>query len=105
MRRARVPETTQRDRTESLVPLNLGICTIFRELGAFMGSALLSSLERAHELCEKLGGDSHHCNVLSALAWLYAQRSEWEKTQAACDEPLPLASELNDPDMIGRAHF
>jgi class 3 adenylate cyclase/tetratricopeptide (TPR) repeat protein len=100
-----LPETTQRDRTESLVRLNLGICTIFIDVGAFMGSALLSSLERAHELCEKLARDSHHCDVLSALAFLYGQRSEWEKTQAACDELLQLASELNDPDMIGRAHF
>jgi class 3 adenylate cyclase/tetratricopeptide (TPR) repeat protein len=100
-----LPETTQRDRTESLVRLNLGICTIFVDVGAFMGSAVLSSLERSHELCEKLGRDSHHCNVLSALAFLYGQRSEWEKTQAACDELLQLASELNDPDMIGRAHF
>jgi class 3 adenylate cyclase/tetratricopeptide (TPR) repeat protein len=100
-----LPETTRRDRTESLVRLNLGICTIFRDVGAFMDSAVLSSVERAHELCEKLGRDSHHCDVLSALAFLLANRFEWEKAQAACDELLQLASELNDPDMIGRAHL
>jgi class 3 adenylate cyclase/tetratricopeptide (TPR) repeat protein len=100
-----LPETTRRDRTEGLVRLNLGICTIFRDVGGFMDSAVLSSMERAHELCEKLGRDSHHCDVLSALAFLYANRFELEKAQSACDQLLRLASELNDSDHIGQAHF
>jgi class 3 adenylate cyclase/tetratricopeptide (TPR) repeat protein len=100
-----LPATIERDRTESIVRLKLGICTIFRDVGSFMSDAVLSSVERANELCEKLGSDSHHCDVLSALAFLYSNRFEYEKMRTACDKLLALASDLNDTEMIGRAHF
>jgi tetratricopeptide (TPR) repeat protein len=97
--------TVDRDRTESLVRLNLAISTIFNEVGTFMDAGLLASLERAHTLCEELGRDTHHCDVLSALAFLYANRAETDKTREVCEELLAIATELGDTDLVGRAHF
>jgi hypothetical protein len=69
-----------------------------------MNNEMVQSLERAHSRCEDRK-ETHHCDVLTALTFLYANRGEVEKGQGACAELLAIASELNDPDMIGRAHF
>jgi tetratricopeptide (TPR) repeat protein len=97
--------TIERDRAESRLRLNHVICTIFHDIGGFMNDEMLLSLERAHTLCQEDGKDTHHCDVLSALAFVYANRWEVEKGRGACDELIAVASEHNDADMIGRAHF
>jgi tetratricopeptide (TPR) repeat protein len=102
---AALAPTLDRDRAESLVRLNLVICTVFLDVSSVMNDETVQSLERARALCKEYGKDTHHCDVLSALAFLYANRFQWEKAQGACGELLALASELNDADMIGRAHF
>jgi tetratricopeptide (TPR) repeat protein len=102
---ASLAPTVDRDRAESLVRLNHVICAIFHEIGAFMNAETVQSLERAHSLCHEQGMDTHHCDVLSALAWPYANRGEVEKGRDACEELLAVASQLHDADMIGRAHF
>ena len=102
---AALPPTIDRDRAESLLRLNLVICTIFHDVWSFLNPEMVQNLQRAHALCEGNGKDTHHCDVLSALAFLYANRCEVEKGRAACEELLAVASELNDTDMIGRAHF
>jgi class 3 adenylate cyclase/tetratricopeptide (TPR) repeat protein len=102
---AALAPTLDRDRAESLVRLDLVISRIFMDVSSVLDSEMVQSLERAHALCERLGKDTHHCDVLSALAFLYANRFEWEKAEGASGKLLALASELNDADMIGRAHF
>ena len=100
-----LPPTIERDRAESRLRLNNVICTIFHDVGAIMNDETVQSLERARALCQQHGKDTHHCDVLSALAFLYANRNEVEKGHPTCEELLAVASELNDADMIGRAHF
>jgi len=102
---ATLPATTERDRSESVLRLTLVSSTIFNDLGALIIAATSESLERARELCAKAGKDSHRCEVLSALAFLYANRSESKKAHAVCDELLEIATEMHDTDMIGRARF
>jgi class 3 adenylate cyclase/tetratricopeptide (TPR) repeat protein len=99
-----LPATLDRDRAESLLRLDHVICAIFHDLGRLMNIETVQSLERAHSLCHEHGEDTHHCDVLSALAYIYANRGEVEKGQRACEELLALASKLNDADMIGRAY-
>jgi tetratricopeptide (TPR) repeat protein len=101
---ATLPATTERDRSESVLRLTLVISTIFNDLGALMIAATSESLERARELCAKAGKDSHR-EVLSDLAFIYANRSESKKAHAVCDELLEIATEMHDTDMIGRARF
>jgi class 3 adenylate cyclase/tetratricopeptide (TPR) repeat protein len=100
-----LPPKIERDRDESRLRLDHAICSHFHDVASAMSVETVHSLERAHFLYEEHGKDTHHCDVLSALACLYANRGEVEKGQSACTELLTLASELNDPDMIGRAHF
>jgi hypothetical protein len=100
-----LPATIDRDRAESLLRLDDVICTTFHDLGRFMNTETVQSLERAYSLCHEHGKDTHHCDVLSTLAFVYANRGEVEKGRGACEELLTVASELNDADMIGRAHF
>jgi tetratricopeptide (TPR) repeat protein len=101
---ASLAPTLDRDRAESLVRLNHVMCTIFHDIGSAFDAEVVQSLERAQALCEG-DRDTHHCDVLSALAFLYANRCEVKTGQGTCAELLAVASELNDPDMIGRAHF
>ncbi len=101
----RLPATLDRDRTESSLRLNLGICAIYGDILVFMSKEMVDNLERARAQSEKLGRDIHRCDVLSALAFLYANRLEASKAKAACAELLEIATDLNDSDMMGRALF
>jgi tetratricopeptide (TPR) repeat protein len=101
-----LPASIERDWTESSLRLNLGVCTIYNVPGAYMLAETLESLELARGLCEKFGKDALRCDVLSALAFLYANRLESEKkVQTTCEELLEIATQMNDTDMIGRGLF
>jgi tetratricopeptide (TPR) repeat protein len=102
---ATLPTTTERDESESALRLSLVTSTIFNDLGALMAAATSESLERARELCARVHNDRLRAEVLSALAYIYANRIESKKVQAVCDELLEVAANIRDTDMIGRARF
>jgi class 3 adenylate cyclase/tetratricopeptide (TPR) repeat protein len=100
-----LPATTERDQTESALRLSLVSSTIFDDLAALMAIQTSESLERARALCERVRNDRLHAEVLSALAYIYANRIESTKVHAVCDELLRVATGIQDIDMIGRARF
>ena len=102
---ATLPATTERDECESALRLSLVTSTIFNDLGALMAAATSESLERARELCARVQNDRLRAEVLSALAYIYANRVESKKVHIVCDELLAVAANIQDTDMIGRARF
>jgi class 3 adenylate cyclase/tetratricopeptide (TPR) repeat protein len=97
------PDDVERDRSEIAVRFSLAFCVNLGVPGAFAATATLENLERARDLCEKIGDDASRLGILAALAFLYNNRFERQKARAFCDELLSIATRLDDTERIGHA--
>jgi tetratricopeptide (TPR) repeat protein len=100
------PDDLERDRTEVAMRFSLAVCVNLSVPGAIMKTAAVENLERARDLCEKIGDDTSRLGILAALANLYSGRLEGQKeTRAFCHELLSIATRLHDSERIGHAWF
>jgi tetratricopeptide (TPR) repeat protein len=99
------PDDIERDRIELAMRFSLAICLNFSVRDAFMATATADILERARQLCEKVGDDASRLGVLSALAFMYSNRLERQKAQAVCEELLEIGKRMHDSESIGRGRF
>jgi tetratricopeptide (TPR) repeat protein len=100
------PDDLERDRTEVAMRFSLAVCVNLSVPGAIMKTAAVENLERARDLCEKIGDDTGRLEILAALANLYSGRLEGQKeTRAFCRELLSIATRLHDSERIGHAWF
>ncbi|MBV8771306.1 MAG: hypothetical protein JO166_03080, partial [Deltaproteobacteria bacterium] len=99
------PDSAERNRLEVTVRHKLAISMRIATRAGFAASAPVEILERARELCEKVGDDKRLADVLEALAIQYGTRSEHQKARALREELLAIAMRTGDPEMIGRAQF
>jgi tetratricopeptide (TPR) repeat protein len=99
------PDNVECNRVEAAVRHKLGICMRIATRAGFAAGAPVEILERARELCEKIGDDVKLVEVLEALATQYGTRSEHKKARALREELLSVAQRISDPAMIGRAQF
>jgi class 3 adenylate cyclase/tetratricopeptide (TPR) repeat protein len=97
------PDGLERDRTEIALRFRLAVCVNFSVVGAFASATISENLERARDLCVKLGDESSLMDILAGLAFVYANRPERQKADAICKELLALATKTGNPEMAGRA--
>jgi class 3 adenylate cyclase/tetratricopeptide (TPR) repeat protein len=96
------PDDLERARTEIAVRLSLADCG----WGSVDGLEVsLDMLERARELCEKVGNDASHFEVLALLAFLYSVRLDHQKARPLLEELSTIAMRMADPEIIGRARL
>jgi class 3 adenylate cyclase/tetratricopeptide (TPR) repeat protein len=95
------PEDLERDQTELAVRLGLAICVMISVSDFYTATAPLDNLERARELCEKVGDEAIRFEVLQALAYRY--NNEQQKARPLSEEVLRIALRLNDPEMVRSA--
>ncbi len=94
-----------RDRSELSVRFNLAVCVTRAVSGGVTASGTVNNLERARELCLKLGDHATLLQVLAALGSVYGNRFERQKAQAVGAELLDMATRVDDSDMVGRARW
>jgi class 3 adenylate cyclase/tetratricopeptide (TPR) repeat protein len=99
------PDDIERDRAEIPVRSSLAFCVTLGVSHAFVAAATTDILERARELCRKVGDDRSLLGVLASLAFTYSNRLDRQKARAVCEELLVIALRMDDPEMAGRAHF
>jgi tetratricopeptide (TPR) repeat protein len=99
-----LPETVVRDRTEIVVRLHLALCW-----GIGTGENLepaISVLERARELCDKIGDDDNRLRVVEVLAYTCNLLIDRQEQAFALDKELLATGErLRDPEVVGSARF
>jgi tetratricopeptide (TPR) repeat protein len=97
------PAGLERDRIEISLRFNLAFCVNLTVSGAFAATATVDNLDRARELCEKVGDDNSRLGILAALAFVYSNRLEQQKARTFCEQLLTIATRLHDSERIGHA--
>jgi tetratricopeptide (TPR) repeat protein len=97
------PDEPERDRTEISLRFSLNICMKFS--GGLGTAASVENMERARQLCERVGDDTSLFEALNALEDQYFQSAENQKIQAVGEELLKIATRTNNSEMLGRALF
>ncbi|MBV8357615.1 MAG: AAA family ATPase, partial [Deltaproteobacteria bacterium] len=96
----------ERDRAQVAVRLSLAICLMYGSPGSreVATQSVTDTLERARDLCEKLGDDVARFEVLDALVFHhYSVQGNYKKARTIGAELLKIAASLADPAMEGRA--
>jgi tetratricopeptide (TPR) repeat protein len=99
------PEGIERDRIEIATRVDLAVCLVFSVTGGFSSTNTIDSLERARELCRTADDDANLLRVLGALAFLYGNRLEWQRSLSVSEELLRISTRLRDSEMEGRARL
>lgn len=97
------PDSLERDRTEIALRFRLAVCVTLGVIGAFASASTSDNLERARDLCMKLGDESSLMDILAALAFVYTSRPEGQKADTICKELLAVATKTGNPEMAGQA--
>jgi class 3 adenylate cyclase/tetratricopeptide (TPR) repeat protein len=98
-----LPDNIDRDRTEIAMRFSLAFCILLSVPGAFLQTAFAENLERARDLCEKIGDDASRLGILAALVFPYSNGFQRQKARAFCEELLSIATRLHDSERIGHA--
>ncbi len=98
-------ENVERDRTEIAIRVDLAICLVFTVASGFSSMENIDSLERARELCRSADDDASLLRVLGALAFLYGNRLERQRSYGASAELLKISQRLGDTEMEGTARL
>jgi len=99
------PDEVKRDQAEIAVRLSLAICMMYGVSGGLAATIVSDILERARELCQKVGDDARLFEVLEILSFQYSGQFELQKAQTLGKELLGIALRMRDPVMVGRARF
>jgi class 3 adenylate cyclase/tetratricopeptide (TPR) repeat protein len=99
------PEGIERDRSEIALRVDLAVCLVFSVTAGFSNINTIDSLERARELCRRADDEASLLRVLGALAFLYGNRLERQRSLSVSEELLRISIRLQDSEMEGRARL
>jgi class 3 adenylate cyclase len=99
------PERPERYRAEIAVLVTLSSCLSLS--GGYGASAPINMLERARDVCQRVGDDLSLFEVLESLAisfWqLISDVSVRQKWRSICEQLPKIAEKIGDPEIIARA--
>jgi tetratricopeptide (TPR) repeat protein len=100
-----LPDDIERDRTEIAMRFSLAVCVALGIPSAYAAPTFVENLERARDLCEKIGDDTTRIRILAALVFPYESSLEPQKFRAFCGKLLGIATRLDDTERIGHARL